>query len=171
MTRRSLSLAVLLSASLAGCMTLPRTPELTRKSAQSGAALTEKDIFEVKRPLPQVADAFQRKAPECLSKRVTGRWMENGVMRRQVRAYKPTVNVSKEHVELILQSRIVEGSTELGGIPPDGWYIVVADAYPVDRNTTRVELYKHAIGHSIVLKAIKGWATGANMGCPDLTQT
>lgn len=167
--RRSLPVVILLSVLLAGCGSLPKTADTLRKNARGGAMFSEKDTVDVKRPVSQIADTFRKKAPECLQKKVAASWDQGGLRRRQVRAFKPTLKVGKDRVELALQSLIVEGGTDVGA-PPDGWFIVVVDAYALDKQTTRVELYKHAPGYSAVLPAIKNWATGQNMGCPDFTQ-
>ena len=46
-----------------------------------------------------------------------------------------------------------------------------ADAYPVDSNRTRVQMFVPSIGHSVLIRAVRGWATGEELGCPDLTQS
>ena len=55
----------------------------------------------------------------------------------------------------------------LGGL---GAYIIVADAYPQPGNRTRMQLYGPSIGYDVVYRAIRGWASGENLGCPDLTK-
>jgi hypothetical protein len=54
--------------------------------------------------------------------------------------------------------------------PEGGYYLLVADAYPINKNKTRVDLYGLSMGHDVLIKAVKGWATGENVGCPDLTK-
>jgi hypothetical protein len=54
--------------------------------------------------------------------------------------------------------------------PEGGYFLLVADAYPIDEKRTQVDLYRPSIGHKVLIKAVKGWSTGKNVGCPDLTQ-
>ena len=51
-----------------------------------------------------------------------------------------------------------------------GCFLLVADAYPVDKNRTRVQMFSPSIGYDVLIRAIKGWASGENLGCPDMTK-
>lgn len=52
----------------------------------------------------------------------------------------------------------------------NGHYHFLVDAYPVDQNTTRIVISKSVAVPNLVPTAAKNWATGENMGCPDMTQ-
>jgi hypothetical protein len=54
--------------------------------------------------------------------------------------------------------------------PAGGVYIVVADAYPIAGNRTRIQLYGPSKGYDVLYRAIRGWSTGDNLGCPDMTK-
>jgi hypothetical protein len=54
--------------------------------------------------------------------------------------------------------------------PEGGYYLLVADAYPVDKSRTRVQMFGPSIGYDVLIRAIKGWASGENLGCPDMTK-
>jgi len=58
---------------------------------------------------------------------------------------------------------------QLGGPPPDGFFIIVADVYPAG-GASRVDVQKHMPGYDGVMKAIRGWAQGTTTACPDLAQ-
>ena len=49
-------------------------------------------------------------------------------------------------------------------------YLLVADAYPLAGNRTRLQWFGPSRGHDTLIRAVKGWATGENPGCPDLTK-
>jgi hypothetical protein len=87
-----------------------------------------------------------------------------------VTTYKPTVLVTDKKAELHVQMHHEKGVLKVSKEPEGGYYLLVADAIPVDKNTTRVVLYRPSMGYDVLIKAIKGWATGANQGCPDLTK-
>jgi len=60
--------------------------------------------------------------------------------------------------------------TTAGKEPPGGYYTFVADATPLGSTTTRVDFYGHSMSGDVLPKAVTGWATGQNLGCPDLTK-
>lgn len=159
---------------LAGCGSMPNTPDKLVQNAKDNSMFSEKEVFEVKRPIEEVAEVFKKKANECLKQTITftSRDSTAGLTttHREVRLYTPRVVVSKQRTRLTLQSKTIEGSTELGDIPPDGWYMMVADAYPVSKNVTRIESYIQWPDLRAPFKAVKHWASGTNMGCPDLTK-
>jgi hypothetical protein len=163
---------LLAAASIAGCVAggkMPMTAEEFRKMAP-GAFLVKTESYEVNRSLKQVAAAFQKRAPECLTQRI--RMSERSATHSLlvVTSYKPTVVVGSERAELHLQQRHDQGVVKVYDEPPDGRYIIVADAYPVSGNRTRIELIGPSKGYDVVYRAINGWATGENMGCPDMTK-
>jgi hypothetical protein len=154
---------------LTGCGSMPRTPDILVQNAKDGSMFSDKEIFVVNRPIEQIADIFKRKSTDCLNVQVTRTWRENGLLSKEERVYKPSLQITKQRTRLMLQTKVLN-NTDLGGPPPDGWYMMVADAYPVDKNTTRVESYVQWTGENIVFKAVKHWANGTNMGCPDMTK-
>lgn len=174
MIRTNFSVFAFLIVLLAGCGSMPKTPEILVQNAKDGKMMSEKDVFEVKRPIAEVTEVFKKKAHECFRQEVSSALHDASpgikLNRREVRAFTPKVVVSKQRTRLTLQSKVTEGSTELGDIPPDGWYMMVVDAYPANKNTTRVESYYQSTAYHGAYTAVKLWANGTNMGCPDLTQ-
>jgi hypothetical protein len=156
-------------ATLAGCGQMPQTPEEFRK-AIPGAFLTKTESYEVNRPMRQVAAAFQKHAPDCLNKTVRTTSQTSTSYQVIVTTYKPTVVVNNERAELHLQRTFERGVVKVHKEPEGGYYLLVADAYPVGSNRTRIELFGPSKGHDVLYRAINGWATGENPGCPDLTR-
>lgn len=170
MTNKNFIVFSFLALLLTGCGSMPRTPEVLVENVKSGSMLSDKDAYVVKRPLAQVTGVLKEKSAECLNQKIETSWWERGLHRRMVTAFTPRVTASKERTRLTLQSKIIEGSTEVGDPPPEGWYMMVVDAYAVDKNTTRIESYFQQSSYKGAFTATKAWVTGANMGCPDLTQ-
>ncbi len=171
MKRLTILTVVLFTMLLFGCaIHHPQTAEEFRK-AVPGAFMGKVETFEVSRPFSDVAKTFQKKAPECLN--VTIKTTSQTRMSYQVivTTYKPTVLVTAEKAELHVQFHHEAGVLNVSKEPEGGYYLLVADAYPINKNTTRVELYRPSMGHDVLIKAIKGWATGENVGCPDLTKS
>ena len=162
---------LLAAACVAGCAggKQPMSAEEFRKVAP-GAFLMKSESYEVNRPLKQVAAAFQKRAPECLNQtiRMTERSATHSL--NVVTTYKPTVVVGNDRAELHLQRRHDRGVIKAYEEPPDGHYILVVDAYPAGAGRTRIQLVGVSKGHDVIYRAINGWATGENMGCPDLTK-
>ncbi len=162
--------AVVLPALVSGCVTShPQTAEEFRK-AVPGAFMAKVETMEVNRAYGDVARTFQKKAPECLN--VAIRTVSQSTTSYQVivTEYRPTVRVSSERAELHVQQHHKQGVLKVTKEPEGGYYLLVADATPIDRKRTRLDLYGPSMGHDTLIKAVKGWATGENIGCPDLTK-
>ena len=161
-----------LAATMAGCGTMPQTAEEFRQ-AVPGAMTAKVETFEVDRPFSDVASTFKEKGPECLNKTVTmtsttpGRY--GPVVSTYTVTYNPTVRITEDKAELHVQHH-TDNTVKVYEEPEGGYFLLVADAYPVNENRTRIDLYCPAIGSKALIKAVKGWGTGENIGCPDLTQ-
>ncbi len=171
MKRSAVFAAALSCALLSGCAAIsghPQTAEEFRK-AVPGAFLGKVESFEVDRPFSEVARTFQRKAPDCLN--VTIKTVSRTNMSYQVivTTYKPTVLVNGEKAELHVQFHHDQGVMNVTKEPEGGYYLVVADLFPLGDNRTRVDLYRPSMGYDVLIKGIKGWAASDNSGCPDLT--
>jgi hypothetical protein len=127
--------------------------------------------FEANRPFRDVAKTFQAKAPECLNVAVRTRETSATSSINVLTTYKPTVVVTEKRAEVHVQ-RSLKGNVIVPGTPPAGGdYFIVADATPLDRNRTRVDIYAPKMGSTTIVRAITGWATGENVGCPDMTKS
>jgi hypothetical protein len=163
--------AALLASALAGCaVNFPQNAEEYRR-AVPGAMFGKSETLEVNRPFRQVASTFQRKAPECLN--IAVRMTERSTTSYHVveTVYKPTVLLGKERAELHVQIEYKKGVIVPGKVPEGGNYLLVADAYPLAGGSrTRFQWFGPSRGHDTLIRAVKGWATGENLGCPDLTK-
>ena len=116
----------------------PQSAEALRQEVTVSKAQT----FEVRRRHRDVALHLQRQAQKCLDSKT----------------YKPTLIVSSRKAELHVV-REQEGDVQ---------YVLVADALPVRRDRTSVQLYA-ANGYDALVAAVKAWAGGANAACPDMS--
>ncbi len=163
--KRYFSLAIV-AAVLAGCGTVPMTPGEYRQAARAGQSYSTYETFEVTRPVAAVGQTFKTKAKECLSFAIgsTKRPMIGvGSSTRYYGLVTPTVKASDRRAELHVQ---IQYENTVGNIPKNGAYYLVADAYPTAKGTTRVDIYRWTKMETVGV-AIKGWASGRNMGCPD----
>lgn len=156
-------------------MTPPKNPAEFRAMAKDGGMFFSTETYTVKRPYQQVVDTFKQRAPFCLNKTIETSRRQGGITGAkfvEVRAWKAKVNSSNNHMECTLQSLVVGGNTYEAIDPPnkDGHYYMLVDAYPVDQGSTRIVVSKSINVSDTVDKAAKNWATGENMGCPDMTQ-
>ncbi|HSB44465.1 MAG TPA: hypothetical protein VLD60_05600 [Nitrospira sp.] len=154
---------------LVGCISHPQTAEEFRK-AVPGAFSAKVETFEVDRPFSQVASTFQKMGPDCLSKTIKTTSQTNRSYQVIVTTYKPTVLVTGKKAELHVQQHHEQGVLNVSKEPDGGYYLLVADAQPVTQTKTRIDLYRQSIGHGVLIQAVKNWATGENVGCPDLTK-
>jgi hypothetical protein len=157
---------------ISGCGAMPLTADEFRL-AVPGARTAKVETFEVNRPFSAVAKTFNKKAPECLNKTVTTTSTTPGkygpISSTYTVTYKPTVLITKNKAELHVQHH-TDNAMKVYEEPEGGYFLLVADAYPIDEKRTQVDLYRPSIGHKVLIKAVKGWSTGKNVGCPDLTQ-
>jgi hypothetical protein len=160
---------VLLSILLAACAQMPQTAEEFRK-AVPGAMMTKTETYEVNRPVKDVAAAFRRRAPECLKVSVRTVSQTSGSYQNILTEYTPTVIVTDQRTELHVQQLHKTGVMYPSKPPAGGVYILVADAYPIAGNRTRIQLYGPSKGYDVLYRAIRGWSTGDNLGCPDMTK-
>lgn len=164
MKRKLLMLAPL--AFLLTACSIPMNTTEFRHAAKANAMLLTTESFEVNRPYGEVARTFKEKAPECLSFRLGSatRNMFGGSSNPVYYAEtKQAVLVSNEKAELSFQ---VKYKNTLTSEPEDGSYYLVADAYRVGKNRTRVDVYRRT-KVELLVEALKGWASGENLGCPD----
>lgn len=161
-----------LIAVLAGCGAMPLTAEEFRLAVPK-SMMAKMETFEVKRPFRAVARTFKKQAPKCLNKTVTITSTTPGtyapITSTYTVTYKPTVIVSKKKVELHVQHH-TDNTIKVYKEPEGGYFLLVVDAYPIKKNRTRVDIYRPSVGYKVLIKAVKGWSTGKNVGCPDLTQ-
>jgi hypothetical protein len=139
--------------------------------AVPGAFMGKVQTFEAKRPLREVAKTFQARAPECLNVSVRTVSQSSTSYQSILAVYKATVVNNPQKAELHLQRDYKSGVLVPGKVPPGGLYMLVADATAVDAKRTRIDIYGPSMGADVVIRAINGWATGENLGCPDMTKS
>jgi hypothetical protein len=141
------------------------------RDAVPGAFMGKVQTFEAKRPLREVAKSFQARAPECLNVSVRTVSQSSTSYQNILAVYKATVVNHPQKAELHLQRDYKSGVLVPGKVPPGGLYMLVADATAVDAKRTRIDIYGPSMGAGVVIRAINGWATGENLGCPDMTKS
>lgn len=144
------------------------TPNEYRQAAKAGNVLSMFESFEVNRSLPDVAATFKERAKECLSYKL-GSTMKPvigfGSSTKYFAVTKQTVKKSKDKVELYFQVKYENTVTKE---PEGGSYHLIADGI-AKGNKTRINIYmRNKVG--VLAEAIKGWASGQNLGCPDPSQ-
>ena len=169
MSRSHVFIVLLSLLGLCGCISHPQTAEEFRK-AVPGAFSATVETFEVDRPFNQVANTFQKMGPNCLSKTIKTTSQTNMSYQVIVTTYKPTVLVTANKAELHVQQHHEQGVVNVSKEPDGGYYLLVADARPINKSKTRVDLYRPSMGFGVLTQAVKNWATGENVGCPDLTK-
>jgi len=117
-----------------------------------------------------VANTFQKMGPNCLSKTIKRTSQTKTSYQVIVTTYRPTVLVTPKKAELHVQFHHDQGVIGVGKEPEGGYYLLVADASPVNQTKTRIDLYRPSMGHGVLIQAVRNWATGENVGCPDLAK-
>lgn len=169
MKRVTFAAVALGSLWISGCVSHPQTADEFRK-AVPGAMTAGVETFEVDRPLSQVANTFEKLGPTCLAKTIKTTSRTNMSYQVIVTTYKPTVLVTPKKAELHVQFHHDQGVVNVSKEPAGGYYLLVADAIPLGQSKTRIDLYRPSMGHGVLIQAVRNWATGENVGCPDLTK-
>ena len=169
MKRFTMFVVLLCTIGLFGCVSHPQTAAEFRK-AVPGAFMAKVETFEVNRPFSQVANTFQKMAPQCLQKTIKTTSQTRRSYQVIVTTYTPTVVVTGKKAELHVQQHHEQGVLNVSKEPKGGYYLMVADAQPLNQHNTRIDLYRPSMGFGAMVKAIRGWATGEHVGCPDLTK-
>lgn len=169
-----------MAATLAGCVTPPKSPDELRNAVSGGMVMgSRSEVFTVNRPFRQVVDNMKKKWTTCLAQTVVFTTSSNNGQYTQYTEdkyqFNPTVTVNGNHAELLLQQqRLGRQAVMTGGKLPDaGFYTVVFDIDAVNAKTTRVnmqELPMTAFSFEGVMKAGRPWAEGGNAECPDLSK-
>ena len=149
---------------LAGCAAVPMTPTEFRAAVKKEGRYIDK--FEVNRPFADVARSFQKMTPECLNYSVTTTEKHGLIGGKTSDTWawvKGTLSVSTTRMELRIQRKI---KNQIGTLPDNGMYYLVADATPVGAGKTKMEIYYWDDVQAAAV-AMKGWASGGGMGCPD----
>ena len=162
-------LGLMALAGLSACVSHPQNAQEFRKAISEGAFLTEVDAFEVNRPFDQVAATFEKMAPGCLNKTIKTTSRTNMSYQVIVTTYKATVLKYTNKAELHVQQLHEKGVMNVSKVPPGGYYFIVTDVESAGNGKTKVVMYRPSAGSGPMIKAIKGWATGENVGCPDFT--
>jgi len=177
-------LMLLLVATLAGCaVSWPQNPQEFRERAKNGPHQDLVDNIEVSRPLAEVSAALRRQSAACLNQKVTlkvavGGRDANGishggpVRKAGTATYKSTFSGRGRGAEVAVQRKVESTNQfEVGDVPEDGAYRVVADATAVSANRTRLDVYRMFYNDhtdEAIRDALVHWAKGDSQGCPVL---
>ncbi len=167
----SLITSVAIIALTSGCLAIshPMTAGEFR-TAMPGSFMSKVEKYEVDQPYEKVADRFKKMAPKCFDASIKTTSRTNTSYQVIVTEYKPTVIIGKTRAELHVQQHHAQGVMRVSEEPKGGYYLMVFDAIKLGKNKTRIEYYGPSRGYDTMINAVKGWASGKNVGCPDLTK-
>jgi hypothetical protein len=55
--------------------------------------------------------------------------------------------------------------------PEGGSFFLIAEATALGPGRSKIDIYGTKVGADELIRAVTGWATGQNLGCPDMTKT
>jgi hypothetical protein len=155
---------------LQACVQMPQTAAEFRKAVADRAMMTKTDTYRVNRPLSDVASNFERLAPKCLDVRVQTVSHTTTSFQNLIARYKATVVRTNQRTELHVQQLYETGVLYPSKPPESGVYLLVADADSESNQSTRIQLYGPSMGYEALYRAIRGWASGESLDCPDMTK-
>lgn len=153
---------------MAGCVSVPQTAEEFRRVVD-GSSFAKVEVFEVQRPARDIMATFQQRAPECLD--VTVHAVSHPINdHSSVIEYRSRVLPGTDHSELHLQQLHKTNVIHLGTPPEGGAFVVVVDVHATSADRARLQIHGPAVGFEGIYRAVRGWATGKDLRCPDLTR-
>ncbi|MFC1588795.1 hypothetical protein ACFL3P_00820 [Pseudomonadota bacterium] len=155
---------------LTACITSHPQNARDFRAAVPGAFMAKVEKYEVSQPYSKVAARFKKMAPKCLNVSVETVSQTNMSYQVIVTDYKATVVPGKTRTELHVQQHHAKGVMNVTKEPEGGYYLMVFDAIKAGKNKTRIEYYGPSSGHEAMVDAIKSWASGEGVSCPDLTK-
>lgn len=169
MKRTSAIVAIALVAGLlSGCGTMGTTPEKLISQVKGMHKPEAIQNYEVDRSLADVSAALKDRAAQCLAVTVTTSYRDGYAYHVDTTVFTPHVKGDKRHTRLTLQEGYGPNVHVIGGDKPepDGWYIIVLDAWAEGPHKTRVESYSGR-GDTDTFKAIHHWVDGSSRSCPN----
>ena len=154
---------------LQACGGMPPSADESRQATR-GAMATKTETFEVNRPVREVAATLQQQAPECLDIAVGTVLRTFASQQNILTEYRATVVADGERAELQLQQLQKSAAVAPSKLSTSGAAVVVAEATALPGNRTRMQLSGPSAGYDVVYRALRGWASGDNLACPDLTK-
>lgn len=178
MSRKSLliplSLFVLLSACAMG--NYPNTLDGYRAAMKDNPNMigVRVENFTINRSMSRSARFVRRKGEECLRHTIrrTSRTSSGGINTSysdNLVKYEPKAKISKTRSSVYLSETYMNLK---GKVTHGPYFTFLLDLTPVSRNKTKVDLY-YTWGEPrpTIVKAVKAWAKGKDVGCPNLAKT
>lgn len=145
------------------------SPEAWRNHVNSESLFTKKTTFIVKRNYKDIGKTFANRSKACLKgKSVTYTHRDTTSASSITNRYTSRAVTKRKRAELYIQES--RGGLRLHKEPEGGGYILVADATPITKNKTRVDIHHQQFGHDLLVTTVTKWAYKKNLGCPDLTK-
>ena len=155
---------------LAAC-SIPPAPQNRQElivGVKQGATFTQHETHIINRPIAKVYNSLRPKIRKCLSVKVTSTRQQGYAIHTSTSIYRPSMRkVGKSRAEISLQVEHIPrpiGNT----MPKGGFYLLATDIEAVAKNRTRITTYGPSIGHDDLFVALKDWAKGKNIPCPDM---
>jgi len=167
------ALVIAAVATLAGCVgPLPQNPQEFRHQAANGRFGKAHETYQVDGAYREVATRIKEKTGECLNRVVRMQSCRGTSCQTMDFHLHPHFHSGSNGSEFDLQVDVMPKSAiNVGGTPPKGGaYAAVVDITPVAGHRSKLAVYSVDIGfYKHIPIAIRHWADGSNLCCPDLT--
>ncbi len=161
--------AAVVALGLWGCGPMPQTPAEFRSAVRSGGFGVEVTSFDSARTVIEITEVFQARASACLQVQTTTTETGPQTAHRVDAVYTPKLEAVADHVQLTIQERFTSGVVSPRTEPPDGHYLIVADAIAKPKGGAHVDLYGATRGvGGRIRDAVRLWALGTGTECPDM---
>ena len=86
-------------------------------------------------------------------------------------SFTATVVVGDKKAELHVQRKFSGAVYNPYAEPEGGSYFLVAEVTPLGPGRSKIDITGTRVGADELIRAVTGWATGQDLGCPDMTKT
>jgi len=175
---RNVVYAVMVGAALSGCAgtLVSQSADEFRERVKGSTRFGSTETIQVPRSYAQVSEALRKKANECLTVTVVSVSTERSggitAPKGSRTTYNPTLTETKKGTQLTVQAAQAKKALQLQKVPENGFYIFAADAKAAGENATALTIYLYTVDGRAkkIDSAVRDWARGDNMSCPDLNR-
>ena len=132
------------------------------------------ETFKINSSYSKAVRNFKKRANKCLRTKLvltTTNRNTGARMGEQTLTYTPTLKIGKKRTELSIQKNVSGDGMIAGKVPKNGMFILLADLSKSGKNKSRLNIYRITyMGTNEMASAIKNWASGESLSCPDLTK-
>lgn len=169
-------LVIFIAVLLGGCAAAPKSASEFRQAVSDGAMGHAHESFVVQRSANDIGKTFEAQAEKCINVQLNRRFTLSSQRYGNTESntqflYTPAVKRGKNHSEMTVQVHVTGNVAKLQKEPKGGYFVLLADANALEKKRSKVDVYYSVYRAKSLAAAVKGWAEGNDLTCPDVAAT